>query len=123
MTNAQIKKLINSGTMFEIFKNVYCDVFTDRYYVYDEDTDTYREAELGFEVRYSDSNKVSESDLLSGFNDDFSIGDYDFDISGEFDNPIETSGEYIWRYGYFKFLEELEKPNVTHLIDLTNKGD
>ncbi len=121
MTKKTLCKKLKDGTAFvdvtyDDFTIIH-DVINDRYYMCVDDKDIKR-LTLVKEVRTNDDIN-SHYDVDNLLKDDL---DFDYDISGEFDEPIETSGLYTWRYGYFR---EIGMNNncddvMTTLIDLTD---
>lgn len=115
MTLEKINELKEKGLVFIDIEYddfiIYHDISEDKYYLYSQKDEQLSEVYLAVEKRYTDESCLNDEDLCN----DSSI---DFDIGGEFDEPIETVGAYIWRYGYFKFVNPGMKIPVTQLIEL-----
>lgn len=118
MNKKELKQKLEAGTMFldinygEGDIQIYHDVVEDRYYSVEE-TRRLKEVYLVAEKRYCDGGALNDEDLVN----DSSI---EYDISGEFDNPIETAGPYVFRYGYFKYRKKNETIPVAKIIGFTD---
>lgn len=117
MNKKQLNRKLEEGTAFLDIDygdgdiQIYHDVVEDRYYL-SEDNGKLAEVYLAVEKRYTDATTPDEDELF----DDPSI---DYDVCGEFDEMIETSGDYVYRYGYFKYVHKDTIIPITRLIDYT----
>lgn len=123
MTKKQLLAMVKAGEAFVDIEYdgdwvLIHDVCDDKYYIinYSGKRDRVIEVTMHTEVRYNDDCMPDELDLVCGTIPGYNIPDADY--SGEFDEPLETSGLYVWRYGYFSKISDKNPDKVTRLIEL-----